>query len=254
MKFLLLTLFVAFVASAPVEDAGNPVEVVVNGLPEGQALDIGDIVDIKLKEHVDGQVAASTDLLHPFSAAGIAEAVAAAEVEAHPVQVVENAENEVDPVQVIETEVEPIQTLPIVIENEVAPSPIVVPLPIAPEVVPGPETSPVLPEVAPEPIILPEAPVAPEVVPSPIVLPELVAPEVVPSPVVIPEPVVPEVPDISESLPAPAQQFGEIYNDGAVQVTVNGPEDAGIMSTLQSWLNVVMNYFNNGAQTTQQIV
>ncbi|XP_053614437.1 magnetosome-associated protein MamJ-like isoform X2 [Plodia interpunctella] len=264
MKMLLLTLFVALVASAPIEDSGDAVEVVVNGLQEGQALEVADIVDIKLKEHADGQVAAATDLLHPFSAVGLLEAAAAAEIEAQPVQVVDVAEN-IDPVQVVD----------VVAENEIVPIPIVLPSPVVPEVpvpepavLPEPDVLPpisepavlpeaVVPEVepVPSPVVIPE-PVVPEVVPAPIVVPEPVVPEVVPSPVVIPDPVAPEVvpSPVVVPEPEPEHQFGEVYNDGTVQVSVNAPEDAGIVATLQSWLSVVMNYFNDGAQTTQQIV
>ncbi|XP_075981237.1 uncharacterized protein LOC142979895 [Anticarsia gemmatalis] len=231
MKLLLLSLFVAAVAAVPIpDDDAGAVEMIVNGVPDGEALEIGDIVDIKLKEHTDGNVVA-TDLLHPFTAVGIAEAAAAAAA-----------------------------------EESIVPEPIL-PEPVLPEVVPEPIVlpEPVLPEIVPEPVILPE-PVLPEALPESVVLPEPALPEVVPEPIVLPEPVAPEVvippatPEIviPEPVPSPSAQFGEVYNDGVVSVTVNAPqaEDEGMLATLQSWLNMVINYFSEDTQTqtSHQIV
>ncbi|OWR40750.1 hypothetical protein KGM_214311 [Danaus plexippus plexippus] len=75
--------------------------------------------------------------------------------------------------------------------------------------------------------------------------------ELEPSPIAIPELILPE---IIEELPKPEAQFGEIFNDGNVQVAVNTPEDPGMLATLQSWLNMVINYISNGGQTSEQIV
>ncbi|CAH0590141.1 unnamed protein product [Chrysodeixis includens] len=257
MKVLLLALFVAAVAAVPLpEDASDAVQMIVNGVPEGQALDVDHILDIKLQEHADGQLVAASNPLHPYTAVGIAEAAAALEAN--------SANSDVAPEGVVlpapaAPEVVPSPVvLPAPVAPEVNPAPVVLPAPAAPEVVPSPVVlpAPVAPEVNPAPVVLP-APVAPEVVPAPVVLPPPVAPEVVPvpSPVVLPAPVAPEV-VIAEELPAPAPQFpeGEVYNDGLVQVQVNGPEDAGVLATLSSWMSMVINYFNNGAATSQQIV
>ncbi|XP_026743317.1 calphotin-like [Trichoplusia ni] len=266
MKVLLLALFVAAVAAVPLpEDASDAVQMIVNGVPEGQALDVDHIVDIKLKEHADGQLVAASNLLHPYTAVGIAEAAGVApysDVLPEAVALPAPVEPEVVPSPVVlpapvEPEVNPAPVvLPAPAAPEVVPSPVVLPAPVAPEVNPAPVVlpAPAAPEVVPSPVVLP-APATPEVVPAPVVLPAPVAPEVVPAPVVLPAPAVPEV-VIDEALPAPAPQFpeGEVYNDGLVQVQVNGPEDPGMLATLQSWLSMVINYFNNGAVTSQQIV
>ncbi|CAH0590142.1 unnamed protein product [Chrysodeixis includens] len=287
MKVLLLALFVAAVAAVPLpEDASDAVQMIVNGVPEGQALDVDHILDIKLQEHADGQLVAASNPLHPYTAVGIAEAAAALEANSansdvapegvvlpapaapevvpSPVVLPAPVAPEVNPAPVVlpapaAPEVVPSPVvLPAPVAPEVNPAPVVLPAPVAPEVVPSPVVlpAPVAPEVNPAPVVLP-APVAPEVVPAPVVLPPPVAPEVVPvpSPVVLPAPVAPEV-VIAEELPAPAPQFpeGEVYNDGLVQVQVNGPEDAGVLATLSSWMSMVINYFNNGAATSQQIV
>lgn len=236
MKVLLLILFVAAVSALPIpEDGSDAVEMIVNGVPEGEALDISHIVDIKLKEHVEGEVVAATNLLHPYTAVGIAEAAAAAAV-----NVVEDSKTDIVLLPVV---------FPEAAESEsVVPEAVVLPSPIAPEV------------VAPEPVVLP-SPVVPEVVvPEPVVLPSPTVPEVVlPEPIVLPSPAVPEVvPEVvvqPEEVPNPAPQYNDLYNDGLVQVSVNGPEEPSILSTLQSWFNMVINYFNNGAQTSShQIV
>ncbi|KOB73039.1 Uncharacterized protein OBRU01_11341 [Operophtera brumata] len=249
MKLFVFALFVvAATAAAPLDDSNGPVELIVNGVPDGQPLDIGDIVDIKLKEHSAGEVSA-TNLLHPFTAVGIAEAAAAAVVET--------------PIAVV---------LPEAPEPEVTfPESVVLPAPAQPEVT-FPEAvvlpAPAQPEVTiPEAVVLP-APAQPEVtIPEAVVLPAPAQPEVVfpesvalPSPaqpeVVLPSPAVPEV-EIAESVPASTAQFptGEVYNDGNVQVTVNAPQEAGVMSTIQGWFNMVITYFNDdGVQTTQQII
>lgn len=235
MKFLILTLFVAVATAAPLEDDNGPVELIVNGVPEGQPIDLSSVVDIKVKEHEDGHVVAATNLLHPYTAVGIAEATAAAAAaNPGPVSVVEVSES----------------------ESIIIPVPVVLPSPVAPEVVlPEPVVlpSPVAPEVVlPEPVVLP-SPVAPEVVPEPVVLPSPVAPEVVisaPEPVVLPSPVAPE---IIQSVPASVAN-GEIFSDGTVSVSVSTPQEAGVLSSIQSWFSLVLNYFNDGAQTTHQVV
>ncbi|GBP90170.1 hypothetical protein EVAR_67991_1 [Eumeta japonica] len=225
MKFLLLTLFLAAVNTAPLEDSQDPVEVIVNGVAEGEPLEIAHIVDIQLKEVVDGEVANTNDLLYPLTAQGIAEAAAAAEAEA--------------------VELEAIETKPELIETPVAEMPVV---------------------ILPLPIELPEAPAAEVSLPESIALPEPAAPEVVePSPVeqpspeiVFPEPEAPEVlppmetPVLPEPQPHPAT--GEVYNDGLVQVTINTPQDQGVVATLQSWVSMVINYFTGGVQTTQHVI
>lgn len=246
MKLFLLALFVSVATTSPIPDDSGPVDVIVNGVPEGQALDLGHIVDVKLQEHANGEVVVASDLLHPFTAVGIAEAAAAAEV----------SQPEIDAPETV------VLPLPL-------PEAVVLPTPVAPEVVPEAIILPVpaAPEVVPEPVILP-APAAPQVIPEPVVLPAPSAPEVILQPVVLPTPAKPEVvpesvapvpiPEVTEELlPVPAAQIegGEIFNDGNVQVSVNLPEEPGILSTLQSWFNMAVNYINSsGVQTTQQIV
>lgn len=246
MKVLYFALFVAAVAATPLpEDGSDAVEMIVNGVPDGAPLEISDIVDIKLKEHVDGEVVAASNLLHPYSAVGIAEAQAAvADDEAkEEVEFVDNVEV-LDVQHVPEAVVLPAPVAPEV----VIPEPVVMPSPVAPEVVvPEPVVmpSPVAPEVVvPEPVVMP-SPVAPEVViPEPVVLPSPVAPEVaLPEPVVMPSPVAPVV----EEAPVAAPYNGEVYNDGLVQVQYNGPAEPGMFSTIQSWFNVVLNYFSSDA-------
>lgn len=228
MKIFLFALFVAAAVAAPLEDDnGEPVELIVNGVAHGQPLEISDVLDIKVKEHVNGQIAAVSSLLHPYSAQGIAEAAAAeeaAEVEAGtPVLVVDDSQIPVDVISVL-PEVNPQPNPPVdvisVLPNEdFNPQPVVIPEPAQPEV------------IVPEPVIVVEAPA------------------------IVPEPVqVVETP--AEPIPVPVAQIpnGEIFNDGNVQVTVNTPQQSGLLATLQSWFNMAINYISNGAQTTQQIV
>ncbi|KAH9635794.1 hypothetical protein HF086_002354 [Spodoptera exigua] len=221
MKVLYFILFVAAVTASPLpdDDGSNAVEMIVNGVPDGAALEINDIVDIKLKERVDGEVVAASDLLHPYSAVGIAEAAAAAAEAA-----VAEANSEVEFVD--NAEVLDVQQVPI--EDLSVPEPVVIPAPAAPE-------------VEAEPVVIP-SPEAPEIVPEPIVMPSPAAPEVVdPEPVVVPSPVAPEV----EEAPVAAHYNGEVYNDGLVQVQYNGPTEPTMFSTFQSWFNVVLNYFSS---------
>ncbi|XP_063366718.1 magnetosome-associated protein MamJ-like [Cydia amplana] len=244
MKLLLLTLFVAvgFATPIPTDPSGDAVEVVVNGLAEGEALDIGHIVDVKVKEIVDGEVAAVANALHPFTAQGLAEAAIAAEAE-QAAAVPEIAEP-------VAPEVPEVVVLPEPGTPEVVPEPVVIPEPAVPEVIPDPVVlpEPATPEVAPEPVVLPE-PAAPEVVPAPIELPEPAAPEVAPE--VAPEPVaVEELPEVADT----PQVNGEIFNNGVVSITVNTPEDAGVVATLSSWVSMMVNYVHSGIAYTQQLI
>lgn len=240
MKFLILALFVAVAAAVPLDDNG-PVELIVNGLPEGQPLEISNIVDIKLQEHSDGAVVA-TNVLHPLTASGIAEA-AAAEIAANPVEVPEAV-------------ILPAPAQPEI--EQVIPEAVVLPAPAKPEVV-----------IAPEAVVLP-APAQPEVVISPeaVFLPAFVQSDLdVPAPVALPSPAVPEVvipeaivlPEVSTPeviAPVPAQlPAGEVFNDGNVQVQVNvNSQETGYLSTIQGWFSMVVNYFNDGVQNSQQVV
>nr|XP_049701228.1 nematocyst expressed protein 3-like [Helicoverpa armigera] len=240
MRVLLLALFVAAVTAVPIpEDSGSDaVEMIVNGLPEGAALEVSEIVDIKLNEHADGEVVAATNLLHPYTAVGIAEATAAAAAAApSEVNVVDSSEPLISSPESV---VLPSPALP-----EVVPESVVLPSPALPEViVPEPVVmpAPATPEVVPEPVVLP-SPAVPEVVPEPIVLPAPAVPEVV-----IPEPVKPEVVD-HEQLPVPIPQVSaDLFNDGLVQVQYNGPEP-GMLATVQSWFNMIINYFNDSSDS-----
>uniref|UniRef100_A0A2A4J215 DUF4794 domain-containing protein n=1 Tax=Heliothis virescens TaxID=7102 RepID=A0A2A4J215_HELVI len=250
MKVLLLALFVAAVTAVPIpEDSGSDaVELIVNGLPEGAALEVSDIVDIKLKEHADGEVVAATNLLHPYTAVGIAEAAAAAAAAA-PSEV-----NVVDSSEPLVASPEPV-VLPSPALPEVVPESVVLPSPLLPEVV-VPESvvlpSPALPEVVvPEPVVLPSPAVPEVVVPEPIVLPSPAVPEVV-----IPESVVPPTPEVvvdQEQLPVAIPQVsGDLFNDGLVQVQYNGPEPS-MLSTLQSWFSMVINYFNDSSEAAPSV-
>ncbi|XP_013163198.1 PREDICTED: calphotin-like [Papilio xuthus] len=120
----------------------------------------------------------------------------------------------------------------------VIPGPIILPMPVLPEVQPEPEA------VNPGPIVLP-MPVLPEVQPEPEV--------VVPGPIVNPMPVLPVVQPEQVEEQTPQNPNGEIFNDGNVQVIVNGPEQPGVLSSIQSWFQMFLNYFSNGVQTSQQI-
>lgn len=222
MKHLILAVLIAAATAVPVpEHDSGPVEVIVNGVPEGHGLDIENIITLDVQKQIDGEIVAAENALHPFSTAGIIEAAIAAEAN------------------------EPIVTDPVIIQPE----------PVLPEVIP--------PEVIPPAVVLPEI-TEPEVIPPPIVLPEIPEPEVIPDPIILPEPVGPQPPgpevispvdpDIivlpdeftpSEVLPVPS---GIIYNDGVVDVTVNGPTDYNIMGTLKDWFDVVINYITNGTQ------
>ncbi|XP_061721073.1 calphotin-like [Cydia pomonella] len=244
MKLLLLTLFVAvgFANPIPTDPYGDAVEVVVNGLAEGEALDIGHIVDVKVKEIVDGEVAAVANALHPFTAQGLAEAAAAAEAE--------QAAAVPEITEPVAPEVPEVIVLPEPGSPEVVPEPVVIPEPAVPEVIPAPIVlpEPATPEVAPEPIVLPE-PAAPEVIPDPIVLPEPAAPEVAPE--IAPEPVaVVELPEVADT----PQVNGEIFNNGVVSITVNTPEDTGVIATLSSWVSMMVNYVHSGITYTQQLI
>ncbi|KAG6457928.1 hypothetical protein O3G_MSEX010566 [Manduca sexta] len=266
MKFFLLAVFVATAFAVPIpleDDDDGAVEFIVNGVAKGEPLELGDVLGIHVNEHVDGVLAASTNLLHPLTAVGIAEAAAAAaDVIASPA---------------------------IVDESDVIPEPVVLPAPAAPEVVdPSPEVvipesvvlpAPGIPEVVlPESVVLPApakpeivSPVVPEgvvlpspaqpevispVVPEPVVLPAPSQPEVispvVPEPVVLPAPSEPEV--VDAPVAAPHSPSGEVFNNGVVQVSVNTPQEAGVFSTLQSWMSFVLNYFSGDAQTSHQII
>lgn len=254
MKTLILALLVAAATAVPVpEHDSGPVEVIVNGVPEGQGLDINNIVSIDVQKQINGETVAVENALHPFSTAGIIEAAIAAE-----------ATNPVVP--------DPVIVQPEIVSPEIIPEPVVLPEPLEPAVIPQPIVlpEPILPElsVRPVPIVLPE-PILPEinVHPEPIILPEPLDPQIVPEPVVLPPPPGPEVvspvdPDIivlpdeftpGEALPSPS---GIIYNDGIVDITVNGPSDYNIMGTLKSWFNVIINYITNGTQQApiQQIM
>ncbi|XP_026763136.2 magnetosome-associated protein MamJ-like [Galleria mellonella] len=217
MKVFVLALLAVTAFAAPIDqDVAEPVELIVNGVPEGEPLEIGDIVGIKLKEHVNQELVSSTDLLYPLTAEGLAEAAAAEPQPVDPVQIVDEA----DPVQVVEP------------EPESVPPPIVLPEPVLPEENPS--------SIAVHPVL-----VIPDHILNPI--------DLDPLPIAPPEPEVVETP--VEVLPVPAPQVpdGEIYNDGLVQVTLNAPEESGVLATLQSWLSLAINYFSNGVQTTQQI-
>ncbi|XP_014361941.2 magnetosome-associated protein MamJ [Papilio machaon] len=205
MKVFIFGLLLALANASPLplnEEVDGPVEFIVNGVPEGEALDIGHILDIQLNKHVDGQVVASSDLLYPLTAQGLADAAAAQE----------NAPVRPDP------EGLPLPESPEPSPEVVIPGPIVLPMPVLPEVQPEPEV----------------------VIPGPIVLPMPVLPEVQPEPVLVEE-------------EASQNPNGEIFNDGNVQVIVNGPEQPGVLSSIQSWFQMFLNYFSNGVQTTQQI-
>lgn len=262
MKFLVLALFVAAAVAAPIDNNNDAVEVIVNGVPEGTPLELGGIVDMHLNEHVNGQLAASTNLLHPYTAVGLAEAAAAAaeEIAPTPIQIVEKPETEF------------LNTEPIVIPGPgvqkpgiIVPAPIEHPAePVAPVEIPAPIVmpSPVAPEVHDtESIVMPE-PMPPMVVPSPgesIVMPEPVPPMVVPEPgesIVMPAPIPPMViPEPQEPVPEPAAQGpSDIYNDGIVQVQYNGPNEPSMYESLQGWFNLVLNYISKNFQSTQQIV
>lgn len=241
MKALLLALVVAVATAVPVpEHDSGPVEVIVNGVPEGHGLDVDNIVTIDVQKQIDGETVAVNNALHPFSTAGLIEAAIAAE-----------ATKPVVPDPVI---VQPESILP-----EIIPQPIVLPEVVGPEYIPEPVIlpEPVHPEVIAEPVILPE-PIHPEVIPEPIILPEPVQPEIVPEPVILPPPPGPEVvspvdPDVivlpdepTEVLPVPS---GIIYNDGVVDITVSGPTDYNVMGTLKKWFDVVINYITDGTQS-----
>ncbi|KAJ8718008.1 hypothetical protein PYW07_005938 [Mythimna separata] len=48
-----------------------------------------------------------------------------------------------------------------------------------------------------------------------------------------------------EQLPVAAAHFnGPVPNDGLVTVQYHGPEEPGMMATLQEWVKMLMNYFN----------
>ncbi|KPJ12496.1 hypothetical protein RR48_04391 [Papilio machaon] len=227
MKVFIFGLLLALANASPLpldEEVDGPVEFIVNGVPEGEALDIGHILDIQLDKHIDGQVVASSDLLYPLTAQGLADAAAAQE----------NAPVRPDP------EGLPLPESPEPSPEVVIPGPIVLPMPVLPEVQPEPEV------VIPGPIVLP-MPVLPEVQPEPEV--------VIPGPIVLPMPVLPEVQPEPVLVEEQASQNpnGEIFNDGNVQVIVNGPEQPGVLSSIQSWFQMFLNYFSNGVQTTQQI-
>ncbi|XP_013136990.1 PREDICTED: actin cytoskeleton-regulatory complex protein PAN1-like [Papilio polytes] len=225
MKVFIFGLLLAFANASPLpldEEVDGPVEFIVNGVPEGEALEIGHILDIQLNKHADGQVVASSDLLYPLTAQGLADIALAQE----------NTPERPD------VEGLPLPELLEPSPEVVVPGPIVLPMPVLPEVQPEPEVVPG-PIIVPMPV-LPEEQAEPEVVPGPIVLPMPVLPIVQPEPEVVEESV-PQIPN------------GEIFNDGNVQVIVNGPEQPSVLSSIQSWFQMVLNYFSNGVQTSQQI-
>lgn len=170
MKAIFLAVFIVAVSATPLPKDNHALGIIVNKVPDGAALEVSNLVDIKLKEHADGAVVA-TDHLHPYSAVGNSEAQAAAAT----------ASSNSNEVSVFDN------------ENSMARF-----LHSMPEVV-----------------------------------------------IVIPTPENPQHILKSELLPVPALQLnnGKAFNDGLVKVQYNGPEDPGIMATLQDWLNVVVKYF-----------
>ena len=191
MKAIFVAVFVVAVSTAPLPEnasGSDAVEMIVNGVPHGAALEVGDLVDITLKKHADGAVVA-TDLLHPYSAAGMAEAAAAA------ASIVPNVASIGDD-----------------------------------------DMKQFARHLQIKPILLPSSVVEPE---HPI--------PVIPEPIVMPPPAVPEVAGQPEQLPVAAPQMnGQMYSDpsGHVQVQYNGPEEPGMLATLQDWFQVVVNYFS----------
>ncbi|XP_059059675.1 uncharacterized protein LOC131852939 [Achroia grisella] len=237
MKVFVLALLAVAATAAPIDNV-EPVELIVNGVPEGEPLEIGDIVSIKLKEHENNELVSSTDLLHPLTAAGLAEAAAQ---QPDAVQIVDGPET----VQIVEGP-EAVEVVdvpePVLVVEDAQPSPIVLPEPALPEVNPPalPESNP--PAGVEHPVlVIPDLDLNPvDLVPLPISPPES---ELVVAPVEILPEAVPQIPN------------GEIFNDGVVQVTVNAPEDPGLFGTLQSWFSMAVNYFSpDGVQTTHQIV
>lgn len=274
MKLFVFALFVAAAAAAPIDDSNGPVELIVHGVPDGHTLELGEIVNIEVKEHSDGEVIA-TNLLHPLTAVGIAEAAAAAIAEASEPEV-SLPESVVLPAPVApevvfpEAVVLPAPAQPEVVIPEavvlpapaqpevVVPVPVVLPSPVQPEVA-GPEAGtfpgPAVPDfIFPEAVVLPSPPQPEVVVPEAVVLPSPAQPEVV-----LPESAVPEL-QIPEAIPAPAAQLdsylvGEVYKDDNVQVNVNAPKEPGMISTIQSWFSMVLNYISDGTvQNTHQII
>lgn len=221
MKLLLVTLLAVLASAASLENE-DPVEVVVNGLEEGQALNLGGVLDVKVKEHIDGEIVASNDPLHPFTAEGLAEIAA------------NNPENIVD-ISPVLPEIPQFPEVPEIIEIQ--------------PVLPGPSAPIVVPEPS-EPIV-----VVPEI-PAPEVTPELAQPEIPESQPIVDLPIIaPEIVKPEEPIAQPEAQIpnGEVYNDGFVQVSVNAEEE-GVLSTLQSWFGMVVNYFNGPEATSHQIV
>ncbi|XP_026320883.1 repetitive proline-rich cell wall protein 1-like [Hyposmocoma kahamanoa] len=240
MKALILTVLLAAATAVPVpEPNSDPVEVIVNGVPKGHGLDVDNILRIDVQKQIDGEIVAVDNPLHPFSTAGIIEAAIAAEANKPVVPDPVIVQPESVPPEIIP---QPI-VLPEIVGPAIIPKPVILPEPIQPEVVPVVLPEPVKPEVVPESVVLPQ-PVKPVVLPEPVVLPPSPGPEVVspvdPDIIVLPDEFTP-----TEVLPVPS---GVIYNDGIVDVTVNGPSDYNIMGTLQNWFDVIVNYLTNGTQ------
>ncbi|KAJ8717356.1 hypothetical protein PYW08_005755 [Mythimna loreyi] len=169
MKTILLTLFVVTVSAVPLSKDNDGVEMTMNEVPDGTALEADDIEVRKQKEHTTG-IVVSTDLLHPSTAVGIAESHAAVTKE----------------------------TEASVIDKDIT---------ITPKLHPTPEV------INPKPAV------------------ELTQAILEPKP---------------EQLPVAAAHFnGQVPNDGLVKVQYNGPEEPGMMSTLQEWFKMLVEYFNS---------
>lgn len=241
MKLLLFALFIAAAGAAPLDASGDPVELIVNGVPEGQPLELSGIVDITVKEHAGGEVVAQSNLLHPLTAVGLAEAAVAAAAAAEAAVVEANLE--------IPAVVEANPETPAVVEASPEAPNVVEANPEIPAVVEASPEGPTVAETNPESVPVVEiAPITPVEMPAVVDAPDATQLESV-SPVEAVE---------AEAIPNPAAQIqnpsGEVYNDGMVQVQVNYPEEEGLIGTLSSWLSVALNYIQNGISTTQQII
>lgn len=217
MKMLLITICIATVTSTPIPDKNNtPIEI-VNGVYEGKLLKVGEILDAILNQDTNK---ASTDFDQPYYTVSVVETILLAKQSTNPHFI---SLSEPIPASVVPTNESlgpVIQLKPISAES--------VSEFFFPDTV-DPETN--ITWVTSEPFDATNIPYYDNIASS----------------------FAPEIDDIPEEVPSPAAQNSEFYNDEITSLSIQGSESPGMLSTLQSWFNMVLNYFNSeGDESTEE--
>ncbi|CAB3231811.1 unnamed protein product [Arctia plantaginis] len=219
MKVLLITIFIVIVSTLPIPDENNEPLEIINGVYEGESLKIKEVLDVKLNQ--DTKIShIATDLHQPYTT----------------VDVGETNNSDLLPVSVLAS---------VTPTNENSGS-VKLLKPVTAEPF-GPEAiGTVFPETFDPKTVVPETVV--------VITAELVASTTTPDSDDVASSDATVIVDLSEEVPTPAAQDSEFYNDEIASLSVNGSESPGMLSTLQSWFNMVLNYFNNeGNQSTEDL-